>query len=285
MNIVFIGSEGNLSYLPLQALIESKYTVCALVVDNDSASDFNVTTSGSIQSLALNNSIPLINSNEILLYEPDVILVSCYARRLPQSILSLAKKGSFNVHPSLLPKFRGPTPLFWQFRQGVNNFGVTIHRMTEEFDTGDIVSHQAINMPDGINKNEANKTLANVACELMLKILDNIENISDIKQSNELASYQSYPTESDYTVSTLWSAKRIYNFINAYKGSDVSFLCEADGKEYKLIDAYSYQEEPYNDMAGEVFMLQGEELTFACLNSYIRCGISKKSVRDELVES
>ena len=273
MNILFIGSEGHLSYIPLRALIESKHNVCAIVVENNTVSDFNVTTSGSIQTLAINNSIPLAKSNEIPIYEPDIILVSCYSRRVPQFILSLAKKGCFNIHPSLLPKFRGPAPLFWQFRQGVNNFGVTIHRMTEEFDTGNIVSQQAINMPDGINKNEATKMLAYVACELMLKILDNIENISDIKQSNEFSSYQSYPIESDYTVSTLWPAKRIYNFINAYKGSGVSFLCEVNEKKFKLIDALSYQEEPYNGMAGKTIVLQEDNITMACMNSYIRCKV------------
>ena len=273
MNIVYIGSVGHLSYIPLRALIESKYTVCALVVENNPVSDFNVTTSGSIQTLAINNSILLVKLNEIPSYEPDIILVSCYARRLPQSILSLAKKGSFNIHPSLLPKFRGPTPLFWQFRQGVNKFGVTIHRMMEEFDTGNIVSQQSVNMPDGINKYEATKILANVASELMLKTLDSIENLSDINQNNELASYQSYPTESDYMVSTLWPAKRIYNFINAYKGSGVSFLCVVGGKEFKLIDAYSYQDEPYNNMAEEIVVLQDDKITMACMNSYVQCKI------------
>ena len=273
MNIVYIGSEGSLSYLPLQALIESKYTVCALVVESDSTSDFNVTTQGSVELLAINNSIPLVKLNEIPLYEPDVILVSCYARRLPQAILSLATKGSFNVHPSLLPAFRGPVPLFWQFRQGINNFGVTIHRMTDEFDAGDIISQQAISMPDGINKNGATEILADVASKLMLQTLDSIENLSETKQANELASCQSYPLESDYSVSTLWPAKRIYNFINAYKGNGVSFLCEVDGNEFKLIDALSYQEEPYNGMAGKIIVLEEDNITMACMNSYIRCKV------------
>lgn len=273
MNIVFIGSVGRLSYIPLRSLIESKHNICALVIDNNSTSDFNITTSGSIQSLALNNSIPVIKLKEIASYKPDIILVSCYARRLSQSILSLAQKGSFNIHPSLLPEFRGPVPLFWQFRQGVHDFGVSIHRMTKDFDSGNIVSHQAVTMQDAINIKDATECLANVASDLILKLLDDVEHLSEVSQNKEIASYQSYPTESDYSVSTSWPAKRIYNFINAYKGNGVPFLCKIEEKAYKLIDAYSYQEEPYNNMNGEEFMLEGEEITFACLDSYIRCKI------------
>ena len=145
--------------------------------------------------------------------------------------------------------------------------------MTDEFDAGDIISQQAISMPDGINKNGATEILADVASKLMLQTLDSIENLSETKQANELASCQSYPLESDYSVSTLWPAKRIYNFINAYKGNGVSFLCEVDGNEFKLIDALSYQEEPYNGMAGKIIVLEEDNITMACMNSYIRCKV------------
>jgi len=81
-------------------------------------------------------------------YQPDIIIVSCYARRLPQSILSLARKGSFNVHPSLLPKYRGPNPIFWQLREGEKEYGITLHRMTNDFDACDIISQQKVNVDD-----------------------------------------------------------------------------------------------------------------------------------------
>lgn len=283
MNILYIGSEGPLSLIPLQALIKSKHNVCALAFDDDLNSDFNVINSGSTQLLALNNSIPLIKLNknytnvvsQIQSYQPDVILVSCYARLLPQSILSLAKKGCFNIHPSLLPYFRGPNPLFWQFREGINNFGVTLHRITEEFDKGAIISQKSVNIQDGINKNEANELLALVASDLMLNTLDDIQNeqVSEILQNNQSASYQSYPTADDYVVSTLWTAKRIYNFINAYKGSGVSFLCEINKQKIKLLDAYSYQEESYDNMNREEVLLEGEVIKFACQTGYIECQI------------
>ncbi|MDH5368954.1 MAG: formyltransferase family protein [Gammaproteobacteria bacterium] len=284
MKIIYIGSSSSsLSLIPLQTLINSKHTICALAVDDDPVSDFNVINSNSIQSLAFSNSIPVIKIaknqsgliSKLQLYKPDIILVSCYGRRLSVSSLSTARKGSFNVHPSLLPAFRGPNPLFWQFRQGVYDYGITIHRLTEEFDAGNIVAQKTVNIKDGINKNEATTILANASSDLILKMLDDVENesIAETLQNNQAVSYQSFPNKSDYMVSTLWNAKRIYNFIKAYKGKGVSFLCYVNNKKFKLIDAYSYQEEPYKNMNGSAVIEEGELISFSCKNSYIKCQV------------
>ena len=283
MNILYIGSEGPLSLVPLQALIKSKHNVCAFAFDEQLNSDFNVINSGSTQSLALNTSIPLIKLNknysnvvsQIKSYQPDVILVSCYARLLPRSILSLAKKGCFNIHPSLLPYFRGPNPLFWQFRDGIGNFGITLHRMNSEFDAGNIVSQKKVEMYGGINKNNATKLLANAASNLILDFLDDVSknNIYEVAQDNTLSSYQSYPTKNDYTVSTSWPAKRIYNFIHGYKEKGVSFLCEVNGHNFKLVDVLSYQDGAYNNMGDKKIVIEGELITFACQSGYIQCQI------------
>lgn len=285
MKILYIGSSSPLSLIPLQLLINSKYKICAVAVDEDNNSEFNIINSGSIsiQSLAFDNSIPLIKLNEnfndmdskISLFQPDIILVSCYARLIPQSVLSIANVGAFNLHPSLLPLFRGPTPLFWQFREGISDFGVTLHRMNSEFDTGNIISQTKVEMHDGINKVEATKLLANMGGKLILDFLRNVtkNNIHDIAQDNDLSSYQTYPTKDDYTVSTSWIAKRIYNFIKGYKESGVSFLCDVNGTKFELLDALSYQHEPYNNIGSKKFVLENNLITFSCQSGYIQCQV------------
>ena len=206
-------------------------------------------------------------------YQPDIILVSCYARLIPQSILSLAKIGCFNLHPSLLPRFRGPTPLFWQFRAGESYFGVTLHRMSSEFDRGNILGQKRVKMHDGINKKEATTLLANAGSSLILEVLDNISknHLYETAQENSLSSYQSYPAENDFSVSDSWTAKRIFNFIKAFTCLGVSFLYDVDGFNFKLTDALSYQDEPYNNMLDKKFVIEGNLITFACLNGYIKC--------------
>lgn len=284
MKIIYIGSSNSLSIIPFQALITSnQHEICALAFDDDLNSNFNVITSNTIQSLAINNSIPLIKFNkdytniqsQLRTLQPDVILVSCYARKLPLSLLSIAKIGSFNIHPSLLPSYRGPSPLFWQFRDGIDEFGVTIHRMDEGFDTGNIVSQKKIKIPDNLSIIEATGLLAETASELALDTLYDIKNNSPFEraQNNLTSSYQSFPSPNDYSVSVLWPAKRIFNFIRAYKEKEVSFLCEIDGKSYRLIDVYSYHNEPYKGISGNVFMQEEDEIVFSCQDGVIRCKI------------
>lgn len=286
MNILFIGSSTTLSFIPLRTLIESKYTICAFAFD-ELNSELNVINTDSIQSLAFDNSIPLIKidknysnaTSQIKALKPDIIFVSCYARLLPQSILSLAKIGCFNAHPSLLPKFRGPNPLFWQFHEGDNNFGVTLHRISQEFDAGSIVSQKSTKFIDGINYNDCIKLLAIIASELIINLLNDLENeiidehefIDEHSQNHSLASYQSYPTKDDYEINVYWSAKRIYNFISAYKNNSIEFICKLNGQEVKIIDVYSYQDSPYEGMKNKMVVQEKDVIKFSCKSGYIEC--------------
>src|SRR5512146_3112378 len=61
--------------------------------------------------------------------EPDLILVTGFPRLLPPAVLALPRLGCVNVHPALLPAYRGPDPIFWQFYNGEPGLGLTIHRM------------------------------------------------------------------------------------------------------------------------------------------------------------
>ena len=70
---------------------------------------------------------------------PDYIFSVYYRQILPKSLLSLAKFSSVNIHPSLLPKYRGPIPTAWTIENGETQFGITIHLMDEGIDTGDIL--------------------------------------------------------------------------------------------------------------------------------------------------
>ena len=149
--------------------------------------------------------------------------------------------------------------------------------MDEKFDTGDIISQQKVVMQDAVSIHQATDFLANVASDLILHTLNDIENncIIERSQNNLMASYQSFPEIDDYRVSTLWTAKRIYNFINAYKKNNVPFLCDITGKQFNLIDAYTYQNTPYSNMNGEQVVLEGDKITFSCKNSYIQCQLKE----------
>src|SRR4051794_33572606 len=82
---------------------------------------------------------------------PDLGCVACFPLRLPPELLALPPLGFLNMHPSLLPRHRGPDPLFWTLRDGGERAGVTIHYMDERFDTGDVALQAPLALPDGIS--------------------------------------------------------------------------------------------------------------------------------------
>lgn len=279
MKIVYIGSDSSFSLIPFLSLVKSKHEVCAFAYD-DVNSHFSTITSNSIQSVALNYSVDLINidadySNAILKicsYQPDIIIVSCYPRLLPSSLVSIAKEGCFNIHPSILPLYRGPIPLFWQFRDGVDNFGVTLHRMTNKFDDGNIVSQERVKIEDGVSHSKAMEQLAESSAKLVMRMLGNIEKgeLTEKAQDNKHASYQTFPKKNDYRVSLSWTAKRIFNFVNAYKEKGRTFICKSEGRKYKLLEVYSYQNTIYID---ELNNELENIVILSCNPGYIRCKI------------
>ena len=98
---------------------------------------------------------------------PDVIFSFYYRSMLPMSVLGLAPQGAFNMHGSLLPKYRGRAPTNWAVLKGESETGATLHRMVEKPDAGDIVDRQAVPiLPDDTGRQVFDKVT--VAAEQVL---------------------------------------------------------------------------------------------------------------------
>ena len=276
LKILYIGSVGPLSTIPLQRLLGCGESVVAVAVAADHASDqpqrsIPVMTEqqGSIVSLARLHTIPIIvlssswtqSANELAKYAPDIIVVSCFAQKLPESVLSIPLVDCFNLHPSLLPAFRGPAPLFWQFRAGVEQFGITLHRMSAQFDSGDIIAQSRVFMPDGASGKRASELLAEAGGELLIQTLSNTaaEEWGTYPQDAQQASYQGFPSPSDYEVSVSWPARRLYNFICATRDRGLPYRCKVDDRVYWLLAVDSWQQTSNSGV-----VISGNTITIPC---------------------
>jgi len=282
MDILFIGSAGPLSVLPLRALCEAGHSPCAVAVDAGDNRFFQrqllpVITENQdlLESLALLNDIPVIKlsrdavdaADQVKTFSPDVIIVSCFARKIPDEVLSVSAIGCFNLHPSALPVYRGPNPVFWQFRDGVSKMGMTLHRMSAQLDAGDIIGQTAVAMPNGVTMQQASVLLAEAGSRLVVQALSRNGETgwSGLAQQEEGASYQGFPSGSDYTVSTGWPAKRLFNFICATREQGVVYPCTVDKRTFNLVEAISFQE------SGKArLVVQGDELTLPCRPGFVR---------------
>lgn len=97
---------------------------------------------------------------------PDMIVVATFNRRLSKEILDLPPRGTVNIHPSLLPHYRGPTPTHWALIRGEKESGVTFHRMGEAYDMGDILYQQKIPIT-GLTDGELRQALAGLSSKML----------------------------------------------------------------------------------------------------------------------
>ena len=279
MKIIFFGSSSPLSFLPFQQLLASTHEVIALVTESGAISDFPVVESGSIHELAILRDIKILSYDckdfETLLseYQADIIVVSCFSRILPASVFSLPRYGAINIHPSLLPAFRGPDPLFWQYRAGAKVFGITLHRLCEKIDAGDILAQKQIKLADGILVEIAKQQLGKLAAGLLIETLHKLLQVDlpPIKQDETQSSYQSWPETEDYSISSDWTGVHITNFISAYRKSGIYFSCKINNKIFRISDITAIKPLPGNLTAGEVVEYNGEVIEFSCKDSLLEC--------------
>lgn len=175
---------------------------------------------------------------------PDVACVACFDRIIPARLLTLPRHGFLNVHPSLLPHFRGPEPLFWQFRAGVNPVGVTVHWMDAGLDTGDIAGQRTVALPDGISGGEADAICAGSGGELLAQVLEQLADGSVERHPQPAeGSYQPSPTADDFRLDRGWTARRAFNFMRGTAEWGLPYRLKADGREWQLGEALSWQPE------------------------------------------
>ena len=121
----------------------------------------------------------------------DVYVVAAYGQILPQRLLDIAPLGAVNVHASLLPKYRGASPIQQAILNGDSETGITIMQMDEGIDTGDILMTQAVAIDDDDTGGSLHDKLVKVAPPLLLRALAAIEDgsIRPMKQDDALSSY------------------------------------------------------------------------------------------------
>jgi len=115
---------------------------------------------------------------EIKNLDVDLFVVVSYGKILPKSFLEIPKKGAINVHPSLLPKYRGSAPIQWAILNGDDTTGVTIMYMNEKMDAGDIILQKEVRIDEDETTGELWNRLSTIGAEMLLESIKNIENES-----------------------------------------------------------------------------------------------------------
>lgn len=131
-------------------------------------------------------SLKIIKENKI-----DLLIVCDCGQILKRRTIAAPALASINVHTSLLPKYRGTSPIFWAIKNGERETGVTIHFVDEGIDTGDIILQSKIDISPGMTEEMLTQRLSCLASEMLFEIIDGFKRntIRPIKQDNSKATY------------------------------------------------------------------------------------------------
>lgn len=152
---------------------------------------------------------------------PDLIVVACFPYIFPAALLALPPYGCLNLHPSPLPAYRGPAPLFWMARHGAQQAGVTLHFLDEGLDTGDIVAQTSLAWPEDLPGSELEHRCAVEGAALLAQALVDLDSGKALPrqaQPEANSSYFPWPSEQDLIIPTRWDARRAFKFARGADG-------------------------------------------------------------------
>jgi len=127
----------------------------------------------------------------------DLLIVAICKNILKSEVLRVPRYGAVNIHPSLLPKYRGPTPAFWALYHGEQETGVTFHQMTPKIDEGEIVGQYSFSIKPDWGEDDINRYAFDLAAVHVAEVLDRIQNQQKpdrLIAPTQVASYFTFPT-------------------------------------------------------------------------------------------
>jgi len=208
----------------LAALLHYRVRVGLVVTHQDNPNE-NIWF-GSVAALAARHGIPVItpddpNMDEVLdqvkAIAPDFLFSFYYRNMLKKPLLDTPKRGAYNMHGSLLPKYRGRVPVNWAIIQGEGETGATLHAMNEKPDNGAIVAQQAVPILINDTAREVFDKVT-VAAEMALhRVLPAliVGRAPHLGQDLSLGAYFGGRKPEDGRIDWRWSALRIHNFVRA----------------------------------------------------------------------
>ena len=226
MKIVYMGTP-DFAVPVLRAIVEAGHEVGYVVTQPDRARNRGKVTFSPVKNAALEYGIAVLQPEKInrdeevkaLLkeYQPDAFVVTAFGQILSREVLDIPRLGCFNVHASLLPQLRGAAPMQHAILQGLEKTGVTIMRMDEGLDTGDIAAFAAVPVGDK-NFEELHDTLAAMGADLIVEELYAIENGEEdfVPQGEEGATYAPRLSRKDGKIDFRKSAEEIERQIRAF---------------------------------------------------------------------
>ena len=225
--LIFMGTP-KIAEPYLKKLMDQKYDIIAVYTQPPRKKGRGMQVQNSaIHNLALKNKLTVSHPenfqsldeiNKFKKLKPDIVIVMGYGILLPKKIITIPKYGCFNIHLSLLPKWRGAAPIEHSIINGETKTGVTIFQIEEKLDSGPIIASREIEISNNTTKEKLTKDLNIIGIDLLIKALLNLfkNKISKINQDNSKATYATKISSNQRKIDFNKDVFKVYNLIRAF---------------------------------------------------------------------
>lgn len=273
MKLIFAGTP-DFSVPTLKKLIESEHDVVAVLTQPDKPKGRGrKLTKSPIKVLAESHEIPVLQpitlKNEAIqstlrAYHADIMIVIAYGLLLPKKVLEMFPLGCINVHASLLPKYRGASPIQAALLSGDKQTGVTIMKMDVGMDTGDMLHHLACDIDLQETAQTLHDKLAELGSQALSEFLNSMQQseLKPIKQDDLLATYAPKIKKTDAKIDWSKSAETLDREVRAYYGWPVSYTT-THGEVLRVWES-NLSNQAHDATAGEVVACSENGIIVAC---------------------
>ncbi len=270
LKVIFMGTP-DFAVPALKALNESPHSIQAVVTVPDKQQGRGRRERPSaVKSAALEYNLPILQPEKLTEpdfietlkgYAPDVIVVVAF-RILPEAVFTLPKYGSFNLHASLLPKYRGAAPIHWALLNGDSETGLTTFFLKRKVDTGNIIKQATTPILPEDNLHTLYTKLCNLGADLVVETTNLISMGTALagEQDNSLASPAPKVTSETRLLHFDESAEQCHNRIRAFAPTPGAYTYR-DGALLKIL---SSRKVAGHGIPGSIINISDDSFTVAC---------------------
>lgn len=262
MKILFMGTP-DFARESLEKLYDAGYEICGVVTPPDRPKGRGMKMIACpVKEFAVEKGLDIFQpeklreiKEEIINLNPDMIVVVSYGKILPKSILDIPKYGCINVHPSLLPKYRGCAPIQWAVINGDKITGTTIMQMNEKMDEGDIILQQEVEIGENETTGELWDRLSTISSLLLIEAVKQVESgNANYKKQDE--NYTLAPMIMKDMSKINWEEQNSFEIKNLIRGLNpfLGAYSNLGEKKIKFWKCDILQEESFEGTPGEIIM-------------------------------
>ena len=277
LRIVFMGTP-NISSLVLERMIDEGFNIVGVVAQMDKpVGRKKVIMPVPTKVVALEHNIPVFQPEKIRLdYQflkeiaPDVVVTIAYGQIVPQEVLDIPKYGCLNLHGSLLPKYRGASPIQTALMNNDDVTGVTLMEMTKEMDAGKMFAKKEVKiLPEDNNTSlfvKVGEAAADLIVEALPKYIDG--ELVGVEQDEKDVSYCHMIKKEDEKIDLNASSKEIYGKIRALSDEPGAYVI-LDDKKLKIFTS-EILENKVNAQNGQIIQSDKGGLVFKTVDGAIK---------------